>query len=143
MTASTLVVPDASVLLKWVLPPANEPDAHQALRLRDAIAEDEVRAVVPSLWLYETGNTVARRFPAHAEAWMAAMMKFGLEEAQPDASWLSQVLDLTRSYDVSFYDAAYHALALVRGGLFVTADRRYAKRAGEAGAVMFIGDWKN
>ncbi len=63
-----VVVPDASVILKWALPSCDEPDADRALLLRNAIRDDLVRAVVPSLWLYEVGNTVARRFPAHAGA---------------------------------------------------------------------------
>ncbi len=46
-----LVVPDASVILKWVLPSDDEPDADKALVLRDAILEEDVRALVPALWL--------------------------------------------------------------------------------------------
>ena len=41
-----VVVPDASVILKWVLPPATEPDVRRALALRDAIAAGNVRAFV-------------------------------------------------------------------------------------------------
>ena len=58
-----LVVPDASVLLKWVLPSDDEPDADKALLLRAAIVNEAVRALLPALWLYEVGNTIARRFP--------------------------------------------------------------------------------
>ena len=54
-----LVVPDASVILKWVLPSDGEPDADKALVLRNAILEEDVRALVPTLWIYEVGNTVA------------------------------------------------------------------------------------
>ena len=35
--ATAVVVPDASVILKWVLPPADEADVDRALALRDAI----------------------------------------------------------------------------------------------------------
>ena len=48
MTAP-VVVPDASVILKWVLPSANEPDAERAIALRDAIAAGEIRALAPDL----------------------------------------------------------------------------------------------
>jgi len=90
-----LVVPDASVLLKWVLRSEDEPDADKALLLRKAITDDIVRALVPALWLYEMGNTVAHRFPSHASAWLIAMMKFGLKEAAPSGPWLTVVLELT------------------------------------------------
>jgi hypothetical protein len=93
--AMPLVVPDASVLLKWVLPSNDEPDADQALLLRTAILDEEVDALVPALWLYEVGNTIARRFPTHAEVWLSVLMKFGLKEAPPSQPWLAKILQLT------------------------------------------------
>ena len=45
----TLVVPYASVLLKWVLTSDDEPDADKALFLRTAIMVETVRALVPAL----------------------------------------------------------------------------------------------
>ncbi|MGA7537288.1 MAG: type II toxin-antitoxin system VapC family toxin [Steroidobacteraceae bacterium] len=137
-----LVVPDASVLLKWILPSGDEPDIDQALLLRAAIVNDAVRAIVPALWLYEVSNTVARRFPAHASAWLTSLMKFGLAEAAPSAAWLAAALELIRTYEVSFYDAAYHALAITRNGLFVTADVRYVNRMAGEGAVVALSEWK-
>ena len=137
-----LLVPDASVLLKWVLPSKNEPDADRALLLRAAILKEAVRAILPTLWLYEVGNTIARRFPQQAADWMSALMKFGLEEAPPTQSWLAKTLELTGRYEVSFYDAAYHALALTHKGLFVTADNRYLNRVTEAGSVIALSDWQ-
>ena len=137
-----VVVPDASVILKWALPSRSEPDADRALLLRNAIRDDLVRAVVPGLWIYEVGNTIARRFPAHADAWLSALLKFGLEETPVTQQWLSQVLELTARYPVSFYDAAYHATALIHGGVFVTADERYAGNAMPHGSVVALGVWR-
>lgn len=137
-----LVVPDASVLLKWVLPSDEEPDADKALLLRAAIQDEAVHVVLPGLWLFEVGNTIARRFPAHASAWLSALVKFGLEEASPSQPWLAKTLELTRRYDVSFYDAAYHALAFIHKGVFVTADSRYVNRVTEAGSVIALSEWQ-
>jgi predicted nucleic acid-binding protein len=137
-----LVVPDASVLLKWVLPPGDEPNADKALLLRAAILDEAVRALLPSLWLYEVGNTVARRFPAQAITWLSALMKFGIDEAPPSNPWLVKTLELVSRHDVAFYDAAYHSLALVNGGVFVTADSRYVNRVAQSGAVIALVDWQ-
>ena len=137
-----LVVPDASVLLKWVLPSDDEPDADKALLLRAAIVDEAVRALLPALWLYEVGNTIARRFPTHASDWLSALMKFGLEEAAPSHPWLAKTVELTRRFDVSFYDAAYHALALLHNGLFVTADTPYVNRVSEPGSVIALSEWQ-
>jgi predicted nucleic acid-binding protein len=137
-----LVVPDASVLLKWVLPLDDEPDADKASLLRAAIMDETVHALLPALWIYEVGNTVARRFPTHASGWLSALMKFGLDEALPSPMWLAKTLELTSRHEVSFYDAAYHALALIHGGLFVTADTRYVNRVTKSGAVIALCDWQ-
>jgi predicted nucleic acid-binding protein len=136
-----VVVPDASVILKWALPSGAEPDADRALLLRNAIRDDLVRAIVPSLWIYQVGNTVARRFPTQAGVWLSALVKFGLEESPVSPRWLAQVLELTARYPVSFYDAAYHATALIHGGVFVTADERYTGTALSHGAVVTLRDW--
>jgi predicted nucleic acid-binding protein len=139
------VVPDASVLLKWVLTSDSEPDADKALILRTAILEGSVIVLLPSLWLYEVGNTIARRFPAEAAPWLTALVKFGSEEAPWSAPWLAKTLELalklTRGYEVSFYDASYYALALIHHGTFVTADTRYVERTKELGAVAALRDW--
>jgi predicted nucleic acid-binding protein len=137
-----LVVPDASVLLKWVLPSEDEPDADKALLLRTAIQDEAVHVLLPGLWLFEVGNTIARRFPTHASAWLSALMKFGLEEAPPSRPWLAKTLELTRRYEVSFYDAAYHALAVIHKGLFVTADSRYVNRVMDPGSVIALSEWQ-
>lgn len=139
--AARLVVPDASVILKWVLPSADEPDLGHALALRDAIANGELRAIVPDLWIYETGNTLARRQPALAARALDALLRFNLVTAPRSPEWLRHTLDLIRRYDVTFYDAAYHAHAIAGQGVFVTADERYVKRASGAGFVMRLSEW--
>lgn len=136
-----LIVPDASVILKWVLPSDNEPDSEKAAGLRDSILNDNVRVLVPALWLYEVGNTIARRFPEHAAAWMTAVIKFELEESTASPQWLETTLKLTEQYGVTFYDAAYHAVAIVQKGLFVTADTRYVRQVNGAGSVVALSDW--
>jgi predicted nucleic acid-binding protein len=137
-----IVVPDASVLLKWVLPSEDEPDADNALQLRSAIVDSTVYALVPPLWIYEVGNTIARRFPDHAQGWLSALMKFSLEEVPASKPWLTKTIELVQLHDVTFYDAAYHALAIVNGGTFVTADSRYATKAASSGSVVLVGNWR-
>ena len=69
-------------------------------------------------------------------------MKFGLEEMTPSNGWLLKTLDLTSRHDVSFYDAAYHSLALIHGGVFVTADTHYANKVKESGSVVALSEWE-
>ena len=139
--APRLVVPDASVILKWVLACADEPNLAQALELRDSITDGRVRAVVPSLWIHEVGNTLARRQPERAEHSLGVLSRFDLESAPRSPRWLECALDLTQRYAVTFYDASYHAHAMVERGVFVTADERYIERAGQAGFAIRLSEW--
>ncbi|MGB1208558.1 MAG: hypothetical protein ACPG7W_05135, partial [Paracoccaceae bacterium] len=38
-------------------------------------------------------------------------------------------------------DSLYHALAVMRGGTFLTADRRHANKAHAFGHVCVLSDW--
>ena len=136
-----VVVPDASVILKWVLPADDEPDVGRAVALRDAILSGDVAARVPALWYYEVGNTLARRFPDQAPHVLDVLSRFALTGAPRTSAWLAVTLELTQRFGVTFYDASYHAHAITREGVFVTADERYVRRAGEAGFLVRLRDW--
>ena len=101
----------------------------------------DVRAIVPTLGAYEVGNTLSRRLPDCALRALDALLRFGLVSAPRSRRWLRQALALTRSHGVTFYDAAYHAHAIMRRGVFVTVDAHYVKRAGSAGGVAQLANW--
>ncbi|MYC87405.1 MAG: type II toxin-antitoxin system VapC family toxin [Gemmatimonadales bacterium] len=137
-----IVTPDASVILKWVLPGDDEQDTDAALALRDEAAAGALDLIVPQLWIYEVGNTLARRFPDDADALLASLADFGLAEARLDSNWRRRAVSLSVTYEVAFYDAAYHAVALGLGGVFVTADERYVRRASRAGSISSLRLWQ-
>ena len=137
-----IVTPDASVLLKWVLPGGDEQDTDAALALRDEAVAGKLELVVPQLWIYEVGNTLARRFPDDADELLASLVDFGLTEARLDTGWRTRAVSLSVRYGVAFYDAAYHAVALELDGVFVTADERYVRRAAGAGGISTLWAWR-
>ena len=140
-----IVTPDASVLLKWVLPgddEQDEQDTDAALALRDEAVAGILDLVVPQLWIYEVGNTLARRFPNDAGELLASLADFGLTEARLDSKWRIRAVSLSVTYRVAFYDAAYHAVALGLGGVFVTADERYVRRVSRAGGISSLRLWR-
>ncbi len=137
-----IVTPDASVLLKWVLPDDDEQDTDVALLLRDETVAGAIDLVVPQLWIYEVGKTLARRFPDDADELLASLADFGLTEARLDSRWRTRAVSLSVTYGVAFYDAAYHAVALGLGGVFVTADERYVSRTLRAGGVSSLQRWR-
>lgn len=131
---------DASVLIKWVVPADNEAHVEQACAIRNEIVWRSRPVVLPSLWFYEVGNTLARRFPEHVQRLMSDLLDMRFQEAQVD-SLLPRALELTRRYGVTFYDACYHATALVHGGTLITSDQRYLAQVSGADGIVALADW--
>ncbi|CUS32872.1 PIN domain-containing protein [Candidatus Nitrospira nitrificans] len=44
---------------------------------------------------------------------------------------------------VTFYDSAYHVLAIRTKGLYMTADMAYVKRAKAKGHVVLLAEWES
>ena len=139
---TVIVVPDVTVLLKWVLPGGEKRNISSALSLREEAVAGAIELVVPQLWVYEAGRALARQFPERADDLLSVLVDFRLRETRLDARWRTCAVSLAVTYEVSFYTAAYHALALALGGVFVTADERYVSRASEAGGVSLLRRWR-
>jgi predicted nucleic acid-binding protein len=135
-----VIVPDASVILKWVLAGDDEPAQTAAVEIRDRWLNEADRIIVPSLWLYEVGNVLGTKAPEYATSLMGLLLDYGFEEAAVDASVCRMAIELMDACRVSFYDAAYHAVAVSAGATFVTADERYFKKAGDRGHVKLLAD---
>jgi predicted nucleic acid-binding protein len=138
-----IVVPDASVILKWVLEKADEPGYSQALRLQDALLAEEIEIRVPTLWRYEVGNVLGLKKPKMATDLLSALLAYEFDEIPLRTDYALDVLDHMRALPgVTFYDSAYHVLALRTKGLYVTADAAYLKRARRKGHVALLDEWQ-
>jgi RecB family endonuclease NucS len=93
--------------------------AHERAAGQRAVFDEEAPA--------ETSRAVQ---PAAADALLDALIDVG------------PIVTLMRRCKVTFYDAAYHALAIAQGGVMVTADRRYARKCAAAGHVADLADWQ-
>jgi predicted nucleic acid-binding protein len=136
-----IVVPDASVILKWVLPQNISPFQDQALAIRDAALSDNISLIVPPLWRYEVGNTLTRLIPDNALQLMTLCESVGLTEVKADDKWLEIAVGLVSRSKVSFYDVAYHALAIAQSAVFVTADEKYVCKSRRSTHMCLLKDW--
>ena len=136
-----LVVPDASVILKWALASEDEEDRDRAIALRDAWVAGEYRVLVPSLWTYEVGNVLGRREPRLAQALLNALIALKLDEV-PAADIAATAFGLMATAHVTFYDAAYHAVAIDHGGTLVTADASHVRKTSRTGRAVLLRAWK-
>lgn len=137
-----IVVPDASVILRWVLPRNISPFQEQALSIRDAAVENDLSMFVPPLWRYEVGNTLTRLLPEDAFMLLGNCEAVGLVEKPPSTQWQKVAIELASQGNVSFYDAAYHALAIVHAAVLVTADEKYVRNATQTESIRLLKDWQ-
>ena len=138
----TVVVPDASVILKWVLQGPDESDSAQALAILEAYLAQLIDLRLPSLWRYEVANVMAIKQPTLAREAMETLLAYDLPEVSLDREYCFDVLSwMIERRGVSFYDAAYHVLAVRADGVYVTADRTYVGRAGRRKNVVWLSEW--
>lgn len=138
-----IVVPDASVILKWVLEKEDEAGYRQAMLLQEAFLAEEIELRVPTLWRYEVGNVLGLKKPKLARELMSALSAYEFDEVPLRSEYALNVLEHMREVPgVTFYDAAYHVLALRTKGLYLTADAAYAKRAKRQGHMSLLSEWQ-
>ena len=135
-----IIVPDASVLLKWVLESEDEDDRERAQELKDSWLSGACQVLVPTLWVFEVGNILGIKRPASARQLLQAMADLELEERAPQ-SYFEVIYRLMGRHKVTFYDASYHGLAIHMHGTFLTADAAYVKKTSAAGHVVQLEDW--
>jgi predicted nucleic acid-binding protein len=138
--AGPLLVPDASVLLKWALESSDEGDRDRALALKQTWLTGACDIVVPALWVYEVGNILGLKAPTRAGSLLQSMVDLELERVAPEL-YLDQIYQLVARHKVTFYDAAYHALAIARDGTLITADAVYLRRTQAAGHAVLLANW--
>src|SRR5262245_60756602 len=63
MSSIQVLVPDASVLLKWVIESEDEEDRDRALEIRQIWLAGKCDIVLPALWFFEVGNILGMKQP--------------------------------------------------------------------------------
>jgi predicted nucleic acid-binding protein len=137
-----IIVPDASILLKWVLQKEEGSDLHRAFQLQAALLAEEVDVRLPTLWRYEVGNVLGLKQPTMARELMSGLLAYDFEEVSLGREYCLAVLEHMHDVKgVTFYESAYHVLALRSKGLYLTADVGYVKRAKRRGHVALLSEW--
>ena len=142
MTAQAKVVPDASVILKWLFKAPKEDNTEQALLLLNEWVDDRINLIVPALWCFEVGNIIGLKNAGLAGETMALLLDYQLEEQAMTANICRLIFSIMDQCKVTFYDAAYHAVALTHSAILITADEAYVGKASHLGQVMLLKDWK-
>ncbi len=137
----TLVL-DASMALSWLLKRRDAAEAEQSRQGLDAVRASG--AVVPALWYAELANALLlaerQRVIAAGEAgeFLGGLSDWAIVQ-DPAAPLLTQpqMIHLGRVYGLTAYDATYLELAMRRGAVLATFDRKLAVAARAAGVRVF------
>lgn len=136
-----IVIPDASVLLKWAFRAPDESDRDNALTLLHAWLENKVDILLPKLWSFEVGNVLMLKKPDEASDIMEILLGYDFAETDMSIELCRGTFALMRKYHVTFYDAVYHALAVMTKGILLTADESYCKKTKDSKQVVRLKDW--
>ena len=73
---------------------------------------------------------------------MSALLAYDFEEVPLRTDYALAVLEhMAAVKGVTFYDSAYHVLAIRTKGLYLTADKAYVKQATRKGHVALLAEW--
>jgi predicted nucleic acid-binding protein len=135
----TLVL-DASVAMRWLADDGSAEDKTYAKLILRRIISEDVQAFVPAHWSLEVAHVLARgerRGSITADMAELFLTTLGAINIYTDHDTsvlaLTSILDLSRLYNLSSYDAAYLELAMRLECPLATLDkdlRRAAERAG-------------
>lgn len=137
MTGSVVV--DASTALAWGFPDEGSDYADAVL-----VALEGKTILVPSIWSLEIANAIlvgerkARLRQPEISRFTALLQGLSVvEDVQPIADHVGNVLPLARQYSLSGYDAAYLELSLRHDVPLATLDERLGNAARRAGVAIF------
>jgi predicted nucleic acid-binding protein len=133
------VIPDASVILKWVLDAETEPGHAEASQLLERWQDGELDLFVPSLWIYEVANVLCLKRPQDASEVIETLLALGLTEVHCDRRLAARAAALAKSLGVTFYDASYLAVAQEKAAVLMTADAKFYRRLPEGYPVQLLG----
>ena len=136
------LVVDASVAVKWVIrTPDIETDTDRAVDLLSAAQHGVVDIVQPPHWLAEVAAVVARVRPEGSVAAIDLLDALELSVVV-DADIYKRAASIAAQTGQHLFDTLYHAVALERDGVLVTADERYLRKARTFGNVISLVDWR-
>jgi predicted nucleic acid-binding protein len=137
------LVIDASVLVKWIFPESpEESDVGAALALLEEVRQGRVEVVQPPHWLLEVAAVVTRMRPEIAETAIDLFDAMELPVAAEPVV-LKRASRMAAQLEHHLFDTLYHAVALERGAVLVTADHRYAVKARPLGGIVLLQDWRS
>lgn len=136
------MVLDASMALSWLMARAEKPEAVLADRAFDKVGA--YGAEVPAFWFAEVANTLlvleraGKLTDQDVTGYVADLALLGITQDEAEGGVRQgRILDLSRIYELSAYQATYLELAMRRAKVLATFDKKLADAARAAGVRVF------
>jgi len=135
---------DASVALKWAVPPANEPLSAESLQLLQQYVNGRADFLVPDIFWAEVANVLwkgvrQRRWSRAGAERIASEMQGRKFSTVPSRTLMTEALRIAFAYDRDVYDCLYVALAIRSKSQMITADERLANALAAYLPVKWLG----
>ncbi len=139
--ARRTIIPDANIFLSFIVDEKDE-SGKRDLFIRDLHAH-LIHVIVPSLWTYEICNRLCRLDVndfKHSNQLFSVFKNFvTLQELDDDI--IDVAFQITAKCQVSFYDASYHALAILFESTFITLDQKYYEKTKSLKHIKLLKDY--
>ena len=130
---------DASVVVKWHVASPQERDSEQAILLLDAVLDGSLMLVEPPHALAEIAAVLSRVFLDDAKGRFDEVSRiFASGRTFLEESAYLRAIEISRELDHHLFDTLYHATAIESGGILVTADERYFRKAEKLGGILLL-----
>ncbi len=139
---SKIKIIDASVILKWIL--FDEEYSENAHSIGQQALNKEIALFVPEHTYTEVANVLALK----SDLDVASELKIFFDKGFLVTVWhtvevTEKAIEIMRKFKgVSYYDAIYHALAIIHEATFITADEKYYRQTKSIGHSMLLKDYK-
>lgn len=135
------IILDASILIAYF---AREKDGNEPgfSRLAYDMNNGKVMPGILSIIYWEIGNWVCRDYPHRATEILSAVLLCNFQEHALDIAIANMAAKIVHKHKkVTFYDASYHALAIIKNGTFITADKAYYNATHKLGHIKLLKDY--
>lgn len=133
---------DASVMLQWFF---EEGELYQkeALFLQQDYVNKRISIGIPDFCYAEILNFMGRKLSREKTlSYFSYLLLMQIHEFSINLGVASYALEIMKEFPgVSFYDAAYHAIAFVENGVFITGDEQYFSKVQPKGKIMHLKDY--
>ena len=140
------IIVDANVVIKSL---RKEPDSNIAFDFLRACVSHKVQLIAPNLIQYEVANIAIKKnisIDLVTHLFDENISKLIDLESTDRFTWLQAERICQSGHEKSgypsMYDSIYHAMAIIKGGTFFTADKRHYAKSKKFGHIALLEEWK-